>query len=73
MQSTAHQDAVYELEQLWDELAVVLELSSLFPHRRVNLPLNKCLAFSSAIAASLFASLMVCSYLLINLENCYNE
>ena len=73
MQSTAHQDAVYELAQLWDELAVLNELSSLFPHRSVKQPQKKRWAFSSAIAASLFAALMVCSYLLINLENGYNE
>lgn len=71
MQSTAHQDAVYELAQLWDELAVLNELSSLFPHRNTK-PHKKKWAFSSAIAASLFAALMVCSYLLISLENGYN-
>ncbi|TMO79029.1 histidine kinase [Pseudoalteromonas sp. S3776] len=71
MQSTAHQDAVYELAQLWDELAVLNELSSLFPHRNAKPQKNKW-AFTSAIAASLFAALMVCSYLLISLENGYN-
>ncbi|ASM49664.1 hypothetical protein PESP_a1564 [Pseudoalteromonas espejiana DSM 9414] len=71
MQSTAHQDAVYELAQLWDELAVLNELSSLFPHKNAK-PNKKRWAFSSAIAASLFAALMVCSYLLVNLENGYN-
>jgi len=71
MQSTAHQDAVYELAQLWDELAVLNELSSLFPHRSVK-PQKPKRLFSGAIAASLFAALMVCSYLLINLENGYN-
>ena len=33
MQSTAHQDSIYELAQLWDELSVLNELSHLFPQR----------------------------------------
>jgi transmembrane sensor len=72
MQSTAHQDAIYELAQLWDELSVLNELSTLFPHRSHSQPKSRWM-FSYSIAASLFAALMVCSYLLINLENGYNE
>ena len=72
MQSTAHQDAVYELAQLWDEISVLNELSHLFPHRSSKQSKNRWM-FSYSIAASLFAALMVCSYLLINLENGYNQ
>ncbi|WP_024612900.1 FecR domain-containing protein [Pseudoalteromonas sp. TB64] len=72
MQSTAHQDAVYELAHLWDELSVLNELSSLFPHRSTA-PQKTNWVFSYSIAASLFAALMVCSYLLINLESGYSQ
>ena len=33
LQSTAHQNAVYELAQLWDDLSVLNELSVLFPNK----------------------------------------
>lgn len=72
MQSKAHQDAVYELAQLWDELSVLNELSNLFPHGNTKQPKKKWLALVS-IAASLFAALVVCTYLLINLENGYSK
>lgn len=72
MQSNAHQDALYELAHLWDEISVLNELSNLFPHRNSKQPKNRWLV-STSIAASLFAALMVCSYLLINLENGYSQ
>ncbi|MBE3673673.1 FecR family protein [Pseudoalteromonas distincta] len=73
MQSTAHQDSIYELAQLWDELSVLNELSHLFPQRNNTKASKNKWMFSYSIAASLFAALMVCSYLLINLENGYNQ
>ena len=35
MQSTAHQDAVYELAQLWDELAAVSYTHLTLPTKRI--------------------------------------
>ncbi|MGO2563443.1 MAG: FecR family protein, partial [Pseudoalteromonas nigrifaciens] len=66
LQSNAHQDAVYELAKLWDELSVLNELSTLFPHKNNTEEKSKWV-FSYGIAASLFAALMICSYLLVNL------
>lgn len=72
MQSTAHQDALYELAYLWDELSVLNELSSLFPQRAApSQRTNR--GFSYSLAASLFSALMVGSYLLINLNSSYNQ
>lgn len=72
LQSNAHQDAVYELAKLWDELSVLNELSTLFPHKNNTEEKSKWV-FSYGIAASLFAALMICSYLLVNLETGYNQ
>ncbi|MBB1384879.1 FecR domain-containing protein [Pseudoalteromonas sp. SG45-5] len=73
LQSVAHQDAVYEIAQLWDELSVLNELSILFPqHKSANHSKGKWVVPYS-IAASLFAALMVCSYLLVNLENDFDK
>ncbi|MBE0359556.1 FecR family protein [Pseudoalteromonas aliena] len=73
LQSAAHQDAVYEIAQLWDELSVLNELSILFPqHNSANHSKSKWVVPYS-IAASLFAALMVCSYLLVNLENDFGK
>lgn len=72
LQSSAHQDAVYELAQLWDELSVLEELSALFPNKAKS-QTNSRWALSYGIAASLFAAFMLCSYLLFNLESGYHQ
>ena len=48
MQSNAHQDALYELAHLWDEISVLNELSNLFPHRNSKQPKKKWLVSTLA-------------------------
>ena len=64
LQSTAHQNAVYELAQLWDDLSVLNELSVLFPNKH-SAGIKTKPAYVYGIAASIIAALMMCSYFLI--------
>ncbi|NMM41796.1 FecR family protein [Pseudoalteromonas arctica] len=67
-QNKAHQDAVFELAQLWDELSVLNELSSLFPNKNsINKPVHREINFS--IAASVFAALLVASFIFVGIEH----
>jgi transmembrane sensor len=66
-QNTAHQDAVFELAQLWDELSVLNELSSLFPNKHVTSK-NKSSHFNLSIAASIFAMMIMIGSIFLGLE-----
>ena len=67
-QNNAHQDAVFELAQLWDELSVLNELSSLFPNKHMmNKPVRS--SFNRAIAASIVTALLIVSFMFIGIEH----
>ncbi|MBE0457455.1 FecR domain-containing protein [Pseudoalteromonas sp. KG3] len=67
-ENKAHQDAVFELAQIWDELSVLNELSSLFPNKHgINKPVQRTANFS--IAASVFAALLIASFMFIAIEH----
>ncbi|MGO2010888.1 MAG: FecR family protein [Pseudoalteromonas sp.] len=64
-QSSHHQDAVFELAQLWDDMSVLNELSSLFPNKSIN---TKSPFFTRyTMVASFFAFLLLASFMFINL------
>ncbi|KPH64221.1 DUF4974 domain-containing protein [Pseudoalteromonas sp. NEC-BIFX-2020_002] len=67
-ESKAHQDAVFELAQLWDELSVLNELSSLFPNKQVPSQ-HSAPRFSFSVAASIFAAMLVASFMFIGIEH----
>lgn len=67
-QSKTHQDAMYELAKLWDDLSVLNELSILFPHKK-NALIKYKPKFTFGIAASIVVALMLCSYFLVNMNN----
>jgi transmembrane sensor len=67
-QSVNHREALYELAQLWDELSVLNELSSLFPQKSKS---SSRYLFVS-IAASFFAALLICTYLFMHYEQGYS-
>lgn len=65
-QSPHHQDAVFELAQLWDDMSVLNELSSLFPNKSIT---TKPPLFSRyGVAASFFAFFVLASFMFIGLE-----
>ncbi len=72
LQSTAHQNAVYELAQLWDDLSVLNELSVLFPNKH-SAGIKTKPAYVYGIAASVVAALMMCSYFLLNMGSNFNQ
>lgn len=72
LQSTAHQNAVYELAQLWDDLSVLNELSVLFPNKH-SAGIKTKPAYVYGIAASIIAALMMYSYFLINIDSNFNQ
>lgn len=72
LQSTAHQNAVYELAQLWDDLSVLNELSVLFPNKH-SAGIQTKPAYVYGIAASVVAALMMCSYFLLNMQSNFNQ
>ncbi|MDX1353575.1 MAG: FecR domain-containing protein [Thiomicrorhabdus sp.] len=61
-QSRAHQDALFELAQLWDEMSVLNELSSLFPHKA---PTKQSTSFGMATAASFLVVMLLGCIMLI--------
>ncbi|MGS0535956.1 FecR family protein [Pseudoalteromonas sp. SaAl2] len=61
-QSKTHQDAVFELAQLWDELSVLNELSSLFPNKQVPSK-NSISNTRFTIAASIFAVMLMATFM----------
>ncbi|MDP2634795.1 MULTISPECIES: FecR domain-containing protein [unclassified Pseudoalteromonas] len=70
-QSKAHQDAVFDLAKLWDELSVLNELSALFPHKQV--PSKSTFATAHyAMAASVIAVLLIATFMFAGL-NYYSE
>ena len=72
LQSTAHQNAVYELAQLWDDLSVLNELSVLFPNKH-SAGIKTKPSYVYGIAASVVAALMMCSYFLLNMGSNFNQ
>ncbi|WP_413401713.1 FecR family protein [Pseudoalteromonas sp. KJ71-7] len=72
LQSTAHQNAIYELAQLWDDLSVLNELSVLFPNKH-SAGIQTKPAYVYGIAASIVAALMMCSYFLLNMQSNFNQ
>lgn len=70
-QSKAHQDAVFDLAKLWDELSVLNELSALFPNKQV--PSKSTFATAHyAMAASVIAVLLIATFMFAGL-NYYSE
>lgn len=59
-QSKAHQDAVFDLAKLWDELSVLNELSALFPNKQVP---AKNTVMPSTIAASFIAVILMATFM----------
>ena len=72
LQSTTHQNAIYELAQLWDDLSVLNELSLLFPNKH-SAGIKTKPAYVYGIAASIVAALMMCSYFLLNMQSNFNQ
>ncbi len=65
-QSTHHQDAVFELAQLWDDMSVLNELSSLFPNKTIT---TQTPLFSKyAVAASFFVVFMLGSFMFVSMD-----
>ncbi|MEZ7278471.1 FecR family protein [Pseudoalteromonas sp. 68 DY56-GL68] len=61
-QSNAHQDALFELAQLWDEMSVLNELSSLFPEKTQH---KQPAVFGLATATSFLVVMLLGCVLLI--------
>ncbi len=61
-QSASHQQALFELASLWDEMSVLNELSSLFPYRA---PQKQPAAFGMASAASFLIVMLLGCLILI--------
>ena len=61
LQSTAHQNAVYELAQLWDDLSVLNELSVLFPNKH-SAGIKTKPSYVYGIAASVVVEVAVILY-----------
>ncbi|KTF18445.1 FecR family protein [Pseudoalteromonas sp. H105] len=59
-QSKAHQDAVFDLAKLWDELSVLNELSALFPNKQVP---AKNTVMPYTVAASFIAVVLMATFM----------
>lgn len=69
-QSAAHQEALFELATLWDEMSVLNELSSLFPYKA---PQKQPAVFGMATAASFLVAMLLGCVMLIYSSYWQNE